>query len=241
MFKRIILSNTFIYIVIFLEVIILISLTTSVVLFKAFSGNEKKTNVRKAYTLDTPSSSIPAEKSDNSTSFSAGDIKNISITKTPDNPSPSIPSTTVGLPSRIEIPKLGINTSIEYVGLDKEGRMDVPKNFTTVAWYKLGYRIGDNGSAVISGHYDTYTGTPAVFWNISKLSVGDIITVFDTNGTSYTFKVKDTKVYDFDKFPLQEVFATAGTPGLNLITCSGEWNKNTKNYSTRTVIYASKN
>lgn len=241
MFKKIHLSNNFFYLIIFLEVIILISLSTSVILFKVFSKNEKKSNVPKAYTQDTATSSIPAKKSDSSSTFSTGGIKTISITKTPDNPSPSIPPAATGLPSKIIIPKLGINTNIEHVGLDNEGRMDIPKSFTTVAWYKLGYRVGDNGSAVMSGHYDTYTGAPAVFWNISKLSVGDIITVIDTNEVSYTFTVKDKKVYDFDKFPLREVFATAGTPGLNLITCSGEWNKNTKNYSTRTVIYASKN
>jgi sortase A len=126
------------------------------------------------------------------------------------------------------------------VGLDSAGRMDVPKSFWTVGWYKLGYKIGDSGSAVIAGHYDTYSGGPAVFWGISRLTPGDTITIIDTGGTNHIFTVRDKKVYPFDGFPVQEVFGTGGAPGLNLITCAGEWDSVAKNYSTRTVIYASK-
>lgn len=173
---------------------------------------------------------------------------NPSPTSTPQQPVRSAPKNTAsqnttpqvssGLPKNIKIPKMGVNASFEYVGLDSAGRMDVPKQWTTVGWYKLGYRIGDNGSAVVTGHLDTSTGAPAVFWSLGKLSAGDEITVTDTQNKIYKFRVYETQFYPWDGFPLQRVFGTAGKPGLNLITCTGTWSKNTSNYSQRVVVYS---
>lgn len=145
-----------------------------------------------------------------------------------------------GFPKKLSIPRIGVEANVEYVGLDRNGAMDVPKQFTDVAWYRLGFRVGDNGSAVITGHYDTTTGAPAVFWRIGELVVNDKINIIDTKGISYTFVVVEKDVYPYDQLPLQRIFGSTGTPGLNLVTCSGKWNKTTKNYSTRTVIYAKK-
>lgn len=145
-----------------------------------------------------------------------------------------------GLPTRLIIPKIGVNAYMEYAGLDKNGVMEVPRNFANVAWYQGGYKIGGNGSAVITGHYDTTTGAPAVFYSIAKLVVGNEITVVDTNGYNHKFKVTRKQVYPYDQLPLSQIFASGGTPGLNLITCSGKWDKTAKNYSERTVIYATK-
>lgn len=144
----------------------------------------------------------------------------------------------VGLPSELSIPKLGINTSIESVGMDTEGKMDVPKNDDDVAWYNLGYKPGDKGSAVIAGHYDKVTGAPAVFYNISNLTSGDTIVVTDYQDKEYTFMVTHTETYPFDALPLQAIFNTQGTSTLNLITCEGKFNQTSSNYSHRTVVYS---
>ena len=58
-----------------------------------------------------------------------------------------------GLPLRLRVPSIGVDASIEYVGLTKAGAMEVPKLHPNVAWYSLGTRPGDRGSAVIAGHY----------------------------------------------------------------------------------------
>lgn len=149
-----------------------------------------------------------------------------------------LPTSVVSLPETISIPSLNITAHVEQVSMDRVGRMDVPKNVYDVAWYDLGAKPGEKGSAVIDGHYDTQTGAPAVFYNISQLKAGDTIIVTDKNGKSYTFKVTLNRNYPYNQLPLQKIFATNDKPRLNLITCSGVWDKTKHNYSTRDVVYA---
>jgi sortase A len=146
--------------------------------------------------------------------------------------------TALSTPKRLIIQKIDVDAAIESVGQDEKGNMDVPKKDENVGWYELGYKPGDEGSAVMAGHFDTRTGAPAVFYNISKLQPGDTIEVVDENDNSLTYSVTDTATYDFDKVPLQKIFATKGKKALNLITCEGVFDRESKNYSKRLVVYA---
>lgn len=143
-----------------------------------------------------------------------------------------------GIPVRIQIPKIGMNAAVEQVGLQVNGEMGVPASWWTVGWYNLGYKVGDNGSAVMSGHYDTSTGAPAVFYKVKNLAPGDIITVTNSNGSVYKFRVFKREEYPWNQLPMQNIFNTSGRTQLNLITCSGTWDRATKNYSHRTVVYS---
>ena len=143
-----------------------------------------------------------------------------------------------GIPIRIQIPKIGMNASVEQVGIEVDGAMSVPKSWWTVGWYNLGYKVGDLGSAVMSGHYDTNTGAPAVFYKVGSLVPGDTITVTNTDGAVLKFRVIRKETYPYDQMPLQSIFGTGGRTQLNLITCAGTWNRATRNYSHRTVVYS---
>lgn len=159
------------------------------------------------------------------------------VADTPTQVMPS-PTTAPGVPVTISIPKINVNATVETVGMDSQGRMDVPKNAVDTAWYSPGYRPGTNGSAVIDGHYDRVTGAPAVFWNLKNLNTGDTIIVTDNNGHKYTFSVDRLVKYPDNNFPIKEVFAASAVPMLNLITCNGIWDKVAKNYSDRLVVYS---
>ena len=150
----------------------------------------------------------------------------------------AVPTPTPAIPRLLQIPRLGINANIQSVGMDPQGRMDVPTTWTDVGWYQLGYRPGEKGSAVMDGHLDDTSGAPAVFWYIKDLQPGDQILVTDNNNTTYTFVVSDTTSYPFDGAPMQQIFNTTDQPRLNLITCDGSWNRATHNYSNRTVVYS---
>ncbi len=141
-------------------------------------------------------------------------------------------------PSRIVIEKINVDAEIESVGMNEKGEMAVPAEDMNVAWYNLGYKPGADGSAVVAGHFDTRTGSPAVFYDIAKLSQGDEIEVTYPNGEAFTFEVTDSALYPFNDFPLQKVFNTPGSPTLNLITCDGVFNSAQRNYSQRRVVYA---
>ena len=141
-------------------------------------------------------------------------------------------------PSRLTIPKIGINVSIESVGLDKEKRMDVPTDDLDVGWYKYGTIPGEKGSAVIDGHFDTKAGGPAVFYKLSELKSGDSIIVIGKNGEERTFIVTETKTFKDANFPIPLVFSQDDTERLNLITCDGVFDKSEKNYSDRLVVFS---
>lgn len=152
--------------------------------------------------------------------------------------SPNSLQNKVAVPQTFSIPKLRINAQVEAVGMDPQGRMDVPEKNQDVAWYKLGSKPGEKGSAVIAGHLDTVTGAPAVFYYLSKLTPGDEILVADENNKQYKFKVTNTKIYDYNDMPLNEIFASFDKGRLNLITCNGTFDRSSKNYSKRMVVFS---
>jgi LPXTG-site transpeptidase (sortase) family protein len=146
----------------------------------------------------------------------------------------------VGLPIRLKIPKINVDTPIESVGLTLQGAMDAPKIPSDVAWFNLGSRPGEIGSAVISGHYGWKNNIAAVFDNLSKLKKGDKVYIEDEKGIVITFVVRETKKYSSNA-DASDVFTSHDEKShLNLITCGGVWNKTLKSYSNRLVVFADK-
>lgn len=145
----------------------------------------------------------------------------------------------VAEPITFSIPKLNVsNVTVESVGLDKEGKMDIPKADQNVAWYNLGAKPGERGNAVLAGHLDTKTGAPAVFYDINKLTKGDELKIKAKDGKEYIYQVTDIVTYELTEFPLVEVFGAGDKPRLNLITCEGNYDKSSKLYSHRLVVYS---
>jgi LPXTG-site transpeptidase (sortase) family protein len=140
------------------------------------------------------------------------------------------------MPSRIQIPKLNVDAKIETVGLLDNGQMGVPASFETVGWYENGPKPGERGNAVFAGHVDSKKG-PAVFFYLKKLKEGDEVIVFDKKGKSLTFMVKDVKNYPTELSPVDEIFDYSYQSHLNLITCTGVYNRKTGNHSERLVVY----
>ncbi len=146
------------------------------------------------------------------------------------NPSPSTPV-------RIEIPSIQVQAVIEKVGLDSKGNMDVPKEDENVGWYELGYKPGEEGSAVVAGHFDTKTGDPAVFYSLSKVQPNDEIIITDETQTTHRYLIQNAQIYNFDEVPLEEIFASS-KPVLRLITCDGVYDGVTNDYSKRLIVTA---
>ncbi|MFA6463444.1 MAG: class F sortase [Candidatus Paceibacterota bacterium] len=145
------------------------------------------------------------------------------------------------LSSRLKIPKINVNSSLESVGLTSQGAVDVPKNPSDAAWFNLGPIPGEEGSAVIVGHFGPWkSGEVSVFDNINKLKKGDKIYVDDGKGTVTTFIVTGSKAYD-SKADASDIFASSdGKSHLNLITCNGTWNKIARSYPKRLVVFTDK-
>jgi LPXTG-site transpeptidase (sortase) family protein len=139
------------------------------------------------------------------------------------------------LPVRLVIPAINVSAHIQHVGITTWGQMETPNNSTDVGWFKLGSRPGENGSSVIAGHFDGKNGENGVFSNLNKLKKGDIVYVKDDKGTATTFMVRESRTYNSGY--ADEVFSTNNSAYLNLITCDGVWDGDTKSYSKRLVVF----
>jgi sortase (surface protein transpeptidase) len=139
-------------------------------------------------------------------------------------------------PERLRIPSLGIDSVVQWVGLDDQGRMDTPSNYVDTAWYEHGPRPGMQGNAVIAGHLDSATG-PAVFYRLGDLRPGDEIIVVASDGEELRFVVEASESYHVSDAPLSRIFGPAGESRLNLITCSGRFDRSVQEYDQRLVVY----
>lgn len=144
------------------------------------------------------------------------------------------------LPTRLAIPNINLNAMLEHVGVTQSGVLDAPKVPTMAAWFDRGPRPGEKGNAIIIGHFGWKNGIPAVFDGLYKLHEGDRIYVIDENNATTTFVVRELRTYR-ENDDASEVFRSRdGNAHLNLITCSGVWNKARKSYSNRLVVFADK-
>lgn len=145
-----------------------------------------------------------------------------------------------GAPTRIRIPSIGVDAAIKRVALAADGSMDVPKRPLDTAWYELGPRPGEAGSALIAGHVDWWYGARGVFADLEKVKAGDRLTVRDDRGSVATFVVRDRRLYDAEADATEVFTSSDGQAHLNLVTCAGAWDKSAKQYARRLVVFTDK-
>lgn len=142
-------------------------------------------------------------------------------------PTSLVDSEALESPIRLTIPKIGVDATIVQVGVAPDGSMDTPKGPADVAWFNLGPYPGDEGSAVISGHYGWKDNIPAVFDDLHTLHKGDKLYVEDEQGVTTTFVVRETRVYDEHQDATDIFVSHDGTAHLNLITLRESFFDNT--------------
>jgi LPXTG-site transpeptidase (sortase) family protein len=140
-------------------------------------------------------------------------------------------------PVRLVIESIGVNAVVQPVGLTSQGDLDISNNTAEVAWYQLGPKPGEAGSAVIAGHYGSRNSVDVVFHKLSTLKVGDTVSVHDDTNSVRTFRVRLIRAYNSDDDAAEVFSSNDGKAHLNLITCAGDWDAATKMYSERTVVF----
>jgi hypothetical protein len=149
-------------------------------------------------------------------------------------------------PSRISSAAANINGGIIPVGVDANGAMAAPEGPNSDPiwfegfWWQYGVKPGQIGNAVIAGHLDRKDGSPALFWGLRKLKVGDSVYVSTVEGTTLHFVVTEVQTFynptGGDSNPtLQRIFGPATTANLNLITCTGDWTGS--EYTKKLVVF----
>lgn len=139
-------------------------------------------------------------------------------------------------PQVIEIPSLNVKATIEEVGRLDNGQMGVPQDPDQAGWFSPGTKPGGRGSAVIAGHVDSKTG-PAVFYELDKMEIGDEVLIHGEDGEIVRFAVVKKVAYPRTDAPVDTIFGFTYGSGLNLITCTGSWNRKAKTHDDRLVVY----
>ena len=148
------------------------------------------------------------------------------------------PTPTTVPPATLVIPKIAVTAPIESVGTDENGKMLLPQDVSVVGWFSPGFKPGEKGNAVISGHLDAATGEGAIFYNLKLIEPEDEIITVNQAGNENHFKVIQKETYPYDQVPIDVIFGKSEERRLNLITCTGLWNPGENNYSHRMVITA---
>jgi sortase (surface protein transpeptidase) len=140
-------------------------------------------------------------------------------------------------PTSIDIPAIGVRSSVVALGRNANGSAAVPSGTTFTGWYDLGPKPGELGPAVIIGHVDSYSG-PGVFFNLKLLLPGDVVRVTD-GSVLVLFRVQRVETYPKNTFPTAEIFGTTPDAELRLVTCGGPFDQSIGHYEDNVVIYAS--
>ncbi|MET8845173.1 class F sortase [Streptomyces rubiginosohelvolus] len=140
-------------------------------------------------------------------------------------------------PVRIRIPAIGVDRPLISLRVQQDGRLGVPDEPHDIGWWSDGPRPSGPGATVVVGHVDSTTG-PGAFHGLSTLAPGDDVTLVQGDRSTITFTVRALRQYGKDTFPDSQVYATGGPPALDLITCSGAYDRSRREYRDNLVVYA---
>lgn len=141
-----------------------------------------------------------------------------------------------GLPTWINIPAIGVNTSVITVGLTAGGAVDTPANLWQAAWFNGSARPNSGGAVFIDGH------SPGVFQNLGSLGVGSIISLSLADGSVINYQVVANEYTPLSDVKMWRVLSKAygGSEGLNIMTCAGTYVPSLGTYDHRTTVFAVK-
>ncbi|GAA1909644.1 class F sortase [Streptantibioticus ferralitis] len=142
---------------------------------------------------------------------------------------------------RLDIPSIGVHTSLMQLGLNPDRTVQVPpiQSNSPAGWYQFSPTPGQLGPSVILGHVTLGNFGDGVFFRLAALHTGDRVEVSRADGSVAVFSVDQTAEYPKEKFPSQAVYGNIDHAGLRLITCGGTKNTTTHAYPDNVVVYAS--
>lgn len=136
------------------------------------------------------------------------------------------------------MPTINTDGFIQKVGVDQKKQIAVPNNIHVAGWFNQTAIPGEKGLSIIDGHV-TGRVNNGIFKDLGKLKDGDIFKIEFGNGTSKEFKVVK-KIDSLVKDSASVLFSQE--PGIerqvNLITCSGVFDRKTQSYPNRLVVIA---
>ena len=163
--------------------------------------------------------------------------------------------TAVSNSDRFIISKFGVNAPLTYRAVGPDGQMPNPDGPDDIAYYNFsawpgkGGAPGKGGNAVFAGHVDSgakacKNGTvappcQAVLWDLNRLRLGDEVEIL-LGGVSHKYKVTSNQPVPANNAPWDTIVSATPQETITIITCGGDFNRQTNEYTTRQVVTATK-
>jgi LPXTG-site transpeptidase (sortase) family protein len=161
----------------------------------------------------------------------------------------------IGSGDRLVISKIGVNAPLTLRKVPQNGVMPNPEGPDDIAYYdfsnfaKLGGAPGLGGNAVFAGHVDSGTKAcqngsepppcEAVLWDLNTLRLGDVIEVH-VGGKVHKYEVTSNQPIPAATGPWQKIVSATAQETMTIITCGGDFNRETREYTNRQVVTAKK-
>ncbi|WP_448575573.1 class F sortase [Thermomicrobium sp.] len=169
----------------------------------------------------------------------------VTPTATPTTEANPVPNRSVVSPpsepisiGRIRIPAIGVDAPVVPKGLDSERRMEAPDRPDEVAWYDFTALPGQGSNVVLAGHVDFAGVGPAVFWDLWRVRVGDLVELELADGRVSRYRVTGLETVEERQAPVERIVGPTGEERLTLITCAGNYNPATGRYDQRLIVIA---
>src|SRR5689334_12421524 len=163
--------------------------------------------------------------------------------------------TGLGSGDKLVISKFGVSAPLSYKVVGPDGQMPNPDGPDDIAYYNFsawpgkGGAPGKGGNAVFAGHVDSgakacKNGTvpppcQAVLWDLNRLRVGDEIEVV-LGGQSFKYTVATNQPVSANNAPWDTIVSATPGESITIITCGGDFNRETREYTNRQVVTATK-
>ena len=142
-----------------------------------------------------------------------------------------------GDPCRISIPSIKVVAKVIRLGLNPDGTLEVPSDFSVTGWWSGGTRPGTIGPAVIVGHVDSVAGA-AVFYHLRDLHRGAVVKVWRVGRPMVRYRLDRMIQVPKNDFPTDQVYGDTPFAAIRLITCGGAFDRSSGNYLDNVVAYA---
>ena len=155
-------------------------------------------------------------------------------TPTP-RPTPVSPLPAPGLPVHLVIPSIKVDTSVVELSMivDDTGELVWDTVPFVAGYYGITGLAGAPANVLLSGHVTT-RDRGNVFRDLHLMRPGEPIVVYTADG-QFTYRVAELRLVK----PWEvEVLAPTTQPRLTLVTCAGEYDFRTRNFSERLVVIA---
>jgi len=142
-------------------------------------------------------------------------------------------------PRQIRIPSIATQGFIQKVGVDQHQAIAVPGNVHLAGWYTRSARPGDIGVSILDGHLQGRYAD-GIFKHLSELKAGDEIAIEFGDGSWRYFVVKHVDSFTVEEASSEQFRQLSDVDRqLTLITCSGVYDRASRQYDRRVIVRAS--